>query len=167
MTRNKWRQLTLLGIAGLSLSGCDGPWMEQPVRMPDGSTYVKLEHRALGEFRTTVYNRQGEVTISSEGPDSRHVNLYLSPSGHLIVADYNTGPVVFDLQMGKKPTKAEPELWKEEYRLARRWKYLGTVRRTPGSKLRWFSGEPECQSWGDSGLGPDRPVSPCLDSNYL
>ena len=167
MIYDEWIRLTLPVIGGLFLSGCDGSWMKQTVRMPDGSTYVTLEHRSFGEFRTTVYNLKGKVTVSSSGPDSRHVNLYWSPLGRLIVADYHTRPVVFDLQMNKKPVQAPNALWREEYLNASLWRYLGTVRRTPDSTLEWFPREPECQSWGDAGLRPIRSVTPCLDANYL
>lgn len=159
------RLLTLLGVA-LSAASCDWPWMEQKVRLQDG-TVITLQHRGTGTFRTIVANRHGDVSVDYNGAaDSRHVSLYKSPSGRIIIADYGVVPIMVEVGDGQRPVEASPQNREAEYGLSPKWQYFGSVRRTDDSRLRYFPDDPECQSFGRYGAGVRRKVTPCRDSNY-
>jgi hypothetical protein len=160
------RLLTLLAIA-LSAASCDWTWIEQKVRLKDG-TVITLQHRATGAFRTIVANQHGKASVDYNGAaDSRHVSLYTSPSGRIIIADYGVMPMMVEVGEGQRPVEIRPEDRKAEYRLSPRWQYVGSVRRTNDSRLRYFPDDPECQSFGRDGADVLRKVTPCLDANYV
>jgi hypothetical protein len=160
------RLLTLLVVA-LSAASCDRTWMEQKVRLKDG-TVITLQHRATGAFRTIVTNQHGNVSVDYNGAaDSRHVSLYTSPSGRIIIADYGVIPMIVEVGEGQMPVEIRPQNREAEYRLSPMWQYVGSVRRTNDSRLRYFPDDPECQSFGRYGADVPRKVTPCGDSNYV
>lgn len=160
------RLLTLLGVA-LSATSCDVPWMEQKVRLQDG-TVITLQHRGTGTFRTIVANKHGDVTVDYDGAaDSRHVSLYTSPSRRIIIADYDVLPMIVEVGDGQRPVEVSPQKREAEYGLSPKWQYFGSVRRTDDSRLRYFPDDPECQSFGRFGAGVPRKVTRCRDSNYV
>ena len=160
------RLLMLLAVA-LSAVSCDWAWMEQKVRLPDG-TVITLQHRATGVFRTIVANQHGNASVEYNGSaDSRHVNLYTSPSGRIIIADYGVVPMMVEISEGQRPVEIKPQNREAEYRLSPKWQYVGSVRRTNDSRLRYFPDDPECQSFGKYGADVPRKVTPCRDSNYV
>jgi hypothetical protein len=160
------RLLPLLGVA-LSIASCDWTWMEQRVRLQDG-TKITLQHRSTGTFRTIVANRYGDVSVDYNGAaDSRHVSLYRSPSGRIIIADYDTKPMIVEVGNGQRPVIVSQKIRNTEYGLSAQWKYLGSVRRTDDSSLRYFPADPECQSFGRGENGLLRKIAPCQDANYL
>lgn len=159
------RSLSLLGIA-LSTSSCDWAWMEQKVRFKDG-TEITLQHRSTGMFRTIVANQYGDVSRDYNGAaDSRHVSLYKSPSGRMVIADYGTEPMIVEVDQGQRPVEASPVKRKLEYGLSPRWQYIGAVRRTSDNKLQYFPHDPECQTFGVYEAGLPRKTEPCSDANY-
>ena len=160
------RLLMLLAVA-LSAVSCDWAWMEQKVRLQDG-TVITLQHRATGAFRTIVANQHGNVSVDYNGAaDSRHVSLYTSPSGRIIIADYGVMPMMVEVGEGQMPVEIRPQNREAEHRLSPMWQYVGSVRRTNDSRLRYFPDDPECQSFGEYGADVQRKVTPCRDSNYV
>lgn len=160
------RLLSFLGVA-LSTASCDGSWMEQRVRLQDG-TEITLQHRFNGTFRTIVANQYGDVSADYNGAaDSRHVNLYKSPSGRIIIADYGIEPMIIEVGNGHPPVEVGANNIAVEYGLSGRWKYLGSVRRTDDDNLRYFPDDPECQSFRIYKDKIRRKVVPCDDANYV
>ena len=160
------RSLSLLGIA-LSTSSCDWGWMEQKVHLQDG-TEITLQHRSTGTFRTIVANKYGDVSVDYNGSaDSRHVSLYKSPTGRIIIADYGVRPMIIEVSRGRPPVEVSPVKRKYEYELSSKWQYIGAVRRTEDSKLKYFPNDAECQSFGKYEGGLLRKIESCSDSNYV
>jgi len=141
--------------------------MEQKVRLQDG-TVITLQHRGTGTFRSIVANQYGNASVDyNRAADSRHVSLYISPSGRIIIADYGVVPMMVEVSEGQRPVKIRPQNREAEYRLSPKWQYVGSVRRTDDSKLLYFPDDPECQSFGEYGTDVPRKVTPCRDSNYV
>lgn len=160
------RLLSLLGVI-LPTSSCDWGWMEQKVRLQDG-TQITLQHRSTGTFRTIVANQNGEVSVDYNGAaDSRHVSLYKSPSGRIIIADYGIKPMIVEVSQGRRPVEVSQVERRSEYSLSPRWQYIGAVRRTEYNSLQYYPNDPECQSFGTHEAGLLRQPAPCSDANYI
>jgi hypothetical protein len=160
-----------LACLGVMITACSDHWMLVDLRLPDGRNIIRLEHRWEGDFLTSVRNEFGVTEIKAFGPgnaDSRHVNLYLSPSGHLIIADYATQPAIVDISGRQAPKQViNREVERREYADASRWRYIGVVRRTGSEEMRFLRFEEECQQWAyGPPVGPSRTVKHCRDVNY-
>lgn len=164
--RSLTRSLSVLTIC-LSATACEPSWMEQTVVFHDGLK-VTLQHRAFGTFRTIAANRSGSVLRDYEtGHDSRHVSIYRSPTGRLVVADYNTVPFIVGFDENRVPRLADLKVLQTELRLSNRWRYLGSVHRTKTNGLSYYPYEEECQAFGTGYIGVvTRRTKPCEDSNY-
>ncbi len=134
----------LLTAASLSLACCDRPWMETKVHLKDEAE-VTVQHRADGTFRTIVSNQYGRVAVDNElGGDSRHVCLYRSPAGLIIVIDNGAIEMVADTSSGHSPAVASPQAYAADYKKLSKWQFISSVRRTSGNMMSFFGRDDYC-----------------------
>lgn len=141
--------------------------MEQTVQFNDGLR-ATLQHRSFGTFRTIVANEHGSISRDyNTSHDSRHVSVYRSPTGRLVLADYGTIPFIIEKDADGLLRLVSRSVLKQEYLISQRWNYLGSVHRTEANSLEFFPHDEECQEFDDYYVGPStRKVERCQNANY-
>lgn len=131
--------------AAIPLAFCDLPWMETHVHLRDG-TQIKVQHRANGTFRTIVYNTHGYVLKNNElGGDERYVCLYRSPSGLIIITDGGAVEMVVRVSLDQKPSLINALSNSVDGKQLRKWKLIGSVRRTSGDVMTYSDHDDYCR----------------------
>lgn len=131
--------LRLSILLPLLLGGCNAfPWLEQSVRLPDGSTVVRIMIRSGGEYRTVVENSFGSAS-DSHLPIAKHrrTNLYLTPDHRLVTVEAGGDSARFDISSEKAPRLEKPPVTDEAEGGSINWRYVGVVYRGK-SGLRYY-----------------------------
>jgi hypothetical protein len=123
--------LRLSILLPLLLGGCNAfPWLEQSVRLPDGSTVVRIMIGSGGEYRTVVNNPYGSASASSLPiANHRRTNLYLTPDHRLVTIEAGGDSARFDISRGRAPRPEKPPVTDEPEGGSINWRYVGVVYR--------------------------------------
>jgi hypothetical protein len=158
------------------LSGCNEfPWLEKSVRLPDGSTIVRIMIRSGGEYRTVVENAWGSAsdTHLAIAGAHRRINLYITPDHELVTIESGGGSTRFDISPGRAPKSltgreskyqvSSPEQRKAIIRKwatdSYRWRYIGVIYRGNNGDFAYYSPQvaKECISLLGTGSSYFRP----------